>query len=411
MELKKGYKKTEIGTIPDSWEIQGQSEIANIIDSLHQTPLFSSNGFAMVRVTDIKTGNLNLENTLKVEKNIFKEFIKNYRPKMGDIVLSRVGSYGVSSYVETDEPFCMGQNTVVIEPKIPSRYLYFILNSSLIKKQIEFESFGTGYKSLSLKNIRELKIPLPPLPEQKAIAEVLSDTDNLIQALEKKIAKKRLIKQGAMQKLLTPKPGWEVKSIEQIFSLIQTAAYSRAELKEVGDINYIHYGDIHTKFNYFLDFDSTTLPKISSEKSKYYPLIKDGDVILADASEDYSGIGKSIEVKNIGDKKAISGLHTFLLRDKNSAFVNGFKGYILSCNFVKKQFDRLATGLKVFGISKNNLKKVFIPVPLHSEQIQIASILTDLDSEIEQLETKLSKYKQLKQGLMQNLLTGKIRLV
>ena len=127
MELKPGYKRTEVGVIPEDWEITELVEQAKVVDSLHQTPSFSDDGYSMVRVSDIKPGNLDLSRALKVCEAVFAEFTRSYRPKRGDIVLSRVGSYGVSSFVQTDEPFCMGQNTVVIEPKVPARFLYYVL--------------------------------------------------------------------------------------------------------------------------------------------------------------------------------------------------------------------------------------------------------------------------------------------
>lgn len=119
MELKPGYKQTEVGIIPEDWEVRQLEASAKVVDSLHQTPQFCNDGYSMVRVTDIKPGDLNLAETCKVSKAVYEEFVRNYMPKRGDIVLSRVGSYGVSSFVETDEPFCMGQNTVVLQPKVP----------------------------------------------------------------------------------------------------------------------------------------------------------------------------------------------------------------------------------------------------------------------------------------------------
>jgi len=132
---------------------------------------------------------------------------------------------------------------------------------------------------------------------------------------------------------------------------------------------------------------------------------------MADVSEDYEGIGKSIEVKGLGSRKVISGLHTFLLRDKAENFINGFKGYLHLSKFVKKQFDHMATGLKVYGVSKANLKLIEIPLPPSAEQTRIAKILFDIAQEITALETKLAKAKKIKQGMMQNLLTGRIRLI
>jgi type I restriction enzyme S subunit len=162
MEVKPGYKQTDVGVVPQEWVVSELEKAARVIDSLHQTPTFVSDGYPMVRVSDIKTGDLSFAETLRVTEAVFFEFTRNYRPKRGDIVLSRVGSYRVSSFVETDEPFCMGQNTVVLQPKLPSRFLYYTLNSRAITQQIEDGSYGSGYKSLSLKNIKELRLPVPP---------------------------------------------------------------------------------------------------------------------------------------------------------------------------------------------------------------------------------------------------------
>lgn len=271
---------------------------------------------------------------------------------------------------------------------------------------------GTKQQSYTGAIAKKLPIVLPPtVEEQTAIATALSDTDALISSLEKLIEKKRLIKQGAMQELLRAKEGWEVKSYGEVFDFLSTATYSRADLNLNGEISYVHYGDIHTKWNFVLDFSKESLPKINEEQLKNYSVLKDGDVIMADASEDYSGIGKSVEVCNLNGKKVISGLHTFLLRDAKGVFVNGFRGYLHAISSVKKQFDEYATGMKVYGVSKNNLTKVMLPVPPIEEQKRIIDVLSSMEQEILTLEQTLSKYRHLKQGMMQELLTGKTRLV
>jgi type I restriction enzyme S subunit len=214
-----------------------------------------------------------------------------------------------------------------------------------------------------------------------------------------------VIKEGYKQTEIGVIPmDWEVKSYDEVFYFLNTATYSRAELTELDEIKYIHYGDIHTKFHFHLDVNNSYLPSIPQSKLKNYSLLKDGDIIMADASEDYLGIGKSIEIKNLGDNKVISGLHTFLFRDKNNYFINGYKGYIHSINVVKKQFDSLATGMKVYGVSKNNLKKILIPIPTLKEQTAIATALSDADGLITGLEKLIAKKRNIKQGAMQQLL-------
>ncbi len=202
---------------------------------------------------------------------------------------------------------------------------------------------------------------------------------------------------------------WEVKSYGDIFTFLNTASYPREKLSFAGDIKYIHYGDIHTKWVHHLDVSNELIPSIKTDLLKNYPLLRDGDVILVDASEDYAGICKSIEIKNICTQKAISGLHTYLLRDKG-VFVNGYRGYLYLITTVKRQFNRVAVGLKVYGVNRADLKNVLIPVPPKDEQKIIAQYLSEIDSLISSLEKLIVKKKLIKQGVMQELLTGKRRL-
>ena len=200
---------------------------------------------------------------------------------------------------------------------------------------------------------------------------------------------------------------WDVKTYGDVFHFLKTANYSRAELSQIDEVKYIHYGDIHTRWNFHLDFSENVLPSITDDKVKGYSLIQNGDIIMADASEDYGGIGKSVEVKNIESTKAISGLHTFLFRDIKGYFIDGYKAYIHSIGIVKKQFDELAVGMKVYGVSKTNLKKVLIPIPTKSEQTAIATALSDSDALITSLEKLIAKKRNIKQGAMQELLQPK----
>ena len=398
MEVKAGYKKTEIGIIPDDWDIQELQYISKIIDSLHQTPKFSNEGYAMVRVSDIKTGNLSLSKTLKVNEDIFLMFTNNYIPKRNDIVLSRVGSYGVSSFVNQDEPFCMGQNTVVIVPKLNNKYIYFSLNSNAVKNQIENESFGTGYKSLSLKNIKELSIPFPPLPEQKAIAEVLSDTDNLIQALEKRIAKKRLIKQGAMQKLLTPKEDWEVKKLGEIAEVVGGGTPNTFMKKYWnGAINWFTPTEIGINKYAFESIRKITEEGLKNSSAKILPI----ETVLLTSR---AGIGDLSILRLEGCTN--QGFQSLIAKE---LIHNEFLYYLMTS--LKKVLIQNASGSTFLEISPNRIKQIDVSIPNYKEQTSIATILSDMDSEIEALEKKLAKYKQLKQGLMQELLTGKTRLI
>lgn len=188
----------------NNWEENKISKIADLIDSLHQTPKYSSDGIPMVRVTDIKTGILNITSAKKVDESIFKEFSKKHIPSKGDIVFSRVGSYGVSSYVDSDEPFCLGQNTVFIVAKINSKFLYFFLNSPNAKKQIDKLVAGTTQPTISLKSINEIVVPIPPLQIQNKIVETIElmsiETKKLESISKQKLADLEELKKSILNK-------------------------------------------------------------------------------------------------------------------------------------------------------------------------------------------------------------------
>ena len=128
----------------------------------------------MVRVTDVKGGLLNLEKALLVSQEIFDEFTKRHHPQKGDIVFARVGSFGNVSYVSNDTPFCLGQNTAIITPDLNSRYLHYALQAPHVKVQMERTAVGTSQKTISLKSINALKIPVPSLEEQAKILDRLN---------------------------------------------------------------------------------------------------------------------------------------------------------------------------------------------------------------------------------------------
>jgi type I restriction enzyme S subunit len=158
-------------------------EIAAVIDSSHKTPTYVINGVPMARVTDVKYGELKLITALQVSTETFEEYSRRFRAKQRDIIISRVGSYGNTSWV-VDTNFCLGQNVASISPtKIDPRYLYYVLNSPLITLQIEELVVGSTQRSLSLKAIRELKIPRYTSGIEVAIGSFLGCLDDRISLL------------------------------------------------------------------------------------------------------------------------------------------------------------------------------------------------------------------------------------
>jgi type I restriction enzyme S subunit len=208
--------------------------------------------------------------------------------------------------------------------------------------------------------------------------------------------------------------GWSSLAINQVFEFIGTSSFSRNDLNYEVDndsIYYIHYGDIHATYkNAVLDFNTETrIPVLNKDIKPSTYFLKNGDLIIADASEDYEGVGEALEVYNVDDKKVLAGLHTFALRDKNNKTAHGYRAYLFKNAEVKKRLKTIATGSKVYGISKGNLEKFKITLPPLPEQQKIAKILATWDKAFALQQKLIVEKKQYKKAVMKKLLTGEVR--
>ena len=230
----------------------------------------------------------------------------------------------------------------------------------------------------------------------------------------------RLLRGHHLMELLTGKkrlPGFSVEWSEapfaNLFDFLPTNAFTRDQMTDNGTIQNVHYGDILTKYGACLDMAKTDVPylleSVSVRKYSESSYVREGDVIIADTAED-STTGKCVELVNVHGK-VLSGQHTMLCRPKIT-FAPKFLGYYMNAECFHNQMLPFITGIKVSSISKANISTLALKYPtLVEEQQAIAQVFSDMDNEIAQLEKKLAKYQQIKQGMMQELLTGRIRLV
>lgn len=208
---------------------------------------------------------------------------------------------------------------------------------------------------------------------------------------------------------------WHSYTLGEILTFYSTNSFSREKLNyDTGSVKNIHYGDIHTKFPSIVSIDNNKdIPFINDDldlsKFSEDQYLREGDLIIADASEDYEDIGKTIEVKDINNEKVLAGLHTILARDENDMTVNGFKAYLFSTNNLKTKIKIIANGISVLGISKNNLSKLNVEIPSKKEQQNIVSFISDIDKKIEFLEKKHQLYLDFKNYLMQQIFAQKLR--
>ncbi len=215
---------------------------------------------------------------------------------------------------------------------------------------------------------------------------------------------------------------WTTPEFGEVFTFLKSYSFSREQLsdeKTTDEVQNIHYGDIHATFeNEILDFEiEKRIPfvkdgLINTDKlnDEEFPFLKDGDLIIADASEDTVGVAESIELKNVNSRKIVSGLHTFAARDKNGKTVAGYRTYLLRHPQVIRELRRIATGFSVFGISKTSLGKVKLPLPPPNEQKAFAELLFLMDTAIN-ITNQLIAIKELNMiWIRQQLLSGKKRL-
>lgn len=418
-------KMTEIGIFPLEWNIVKLGSLLEFQNGVNADKSSYGHGTPFINVLEVINHSHIHTIAIPGRVSLSKRAVESFVVRKGDIVFNRTSEtqeeVGLASVFMDDDVVVFGGFVIRGRPKtfeLQATYSGYALRSSVVRAQIISKGQGAIRANIGQADLSQIFVPLPPPAEQRRIAEVLSDVDAQISALDALIAKKRDIKQGVMQELLTGRrrlPGftveWDTYAYGDLFTFLRTANNTREELSNWGNVGYIHYGDIHTKWSTLLDCGATELPMIDASKVAGIPSLIDGDLIVADASEDYEGLAASIEVKRIGDRRIIAGLHTLLLRGKPDLLAYGFRGYLQYIPAVKRQIVEAGTGVSVYGISKVNLQRVRVALPSVEEQKAIVTVLSDCDAEIIAFEAQRRKMVDLKQAMMQELLTGKTRLI
>lgn len=262
---------------------------------------------------------------------------------------------------------------------------------------------------------------IPPIREQKKIAEILIQCDKVIELKKYLIEEKKLLKKWLMQNLLNPDSGvrlprfkgqnWYSKTFTELFSFGSSLSASREQLGEEG-ICYLHYGDIHGNTAYYIDMvkDINSLPRLDCQLPEEKKLLCDGDIAFVDASEDYDGVSKYVVIFNPENVPFVSGLHTIPAHCKTNELTKLYKRYCFQSYEIKKQMSFYASGMKVLGLNKENLGKIVVRYPSIPEQIAIANVLFVADCEIDLLEQELAQWQAKKKSLTQLLLTGIVRV-
>jgi type I restriction enzyme S subunit len=417
MELKPGYTQTEVGLIPEVWTVVSLGSTARgIYRGASPRPIENPIWFddtskvGWVRISDVtRSGRQLVETTQRLSKEGIQK--SRFIPS-GSLIMSICATVGRP--IETQIDVCIHDGFVVFDrPLIDQGYLYHVL------KDLEprWSSKGQTGSQMNLNGdlIKSTLIPLPPTKaEQESIAEALSDADALIESLDQLIAKKRQIKQGAMQELLTCKrrlPGfsgeWEVKRLGDFGSTYGgLTGKTKADFGE-GSSRYITFMNVMA--NVVIDCDIFEPVNVSSTESQNRAA--KGDLFFNGSSETPEEVGLcSVLANSVADVYLNSFCFGFRFRD--GAKANGlYFAYFFRSIEGRELLKSLAQGATRYNLSKTALLKVAFPLPSLEEQTAIATVLSDMDTELAALESRLAKARQIKQGMMQELLTGRIRLL
>jgi len=418
--LPKGYKQTEVGLIPSDWLTYTVRDLIDLLTDYDANGSFESVAVNVktydyeeyawyVRSTDLEN-NSSLNKVKYVDEPSYK-FLKKTSLYGGELLFLKRGDIGnVYLFEMKTERATVAPNLYLLKLNqiSNSKYLYYYFVSKTGQLQLKSKNASSTLGALYKDDVKAIIVPLPPTKaEQTAIATALSDADALISSLEKLIAKKRNIKQGAMQKLLQPKEGWVVKKLGDLGKPFGgLSGKSKIDFAN-GKFPYIPFMNIMS--NPIIDTTYFDYVNIGSNEVQNQAL--KGDLFFNGSSETPEEVGMcSVLLEDIPNLYLNSFCFGFRL-NKDSKENGLYLSYYFRSSAGRKLFYSMAQGATRYNLSKGNFNKMEVSLPKPKEQVEIANILTDMNNEITALETKLEKYKKVKLGMMQELLTGKIRLV
>ncbi len=417
MGVKKEYKHTEVGIIPKDWNI------VNIIDKstlkarigwqgLTTKEYLSDGEYYLVTGTDFFDGQIKWETCHYVDCYRYIQD-KNIQLKENDILITKDGTIGKVAFIDKLPSMAtLNSGVFVIRPieegAFYPLYLFYIFCSDYFADFLRKLVAGSTINHLYQKDFVTFNFPLPySLKEQQAIATALSDMDELINELERLIEKKRNIKQGAMQKLLRPKKNWQEIKIKELGNTYGGLSGKSKQDFINGNYPYIPFMNIMS--SPIININHFDFVHIAPYENQNKAL--QGDLFFNGSSETPEELGMcSVLLTNIPNLYLNS--FCFGFRFHKNITTNGhYFAYFFRSNYGRKVLCSLSQGATRHNLSKRNFLNTEILVPKIEEQIHIASTLSDMDTEIDSLETQLAKYKEIKTGMMQELLTGKTRLI
>lgn len=417
-------KQTEIGLIPDDWEVKKLGDITTHVDYRGKTPKKTNMGIQLITAKNIRMGYIDYKNNQEfVSPTDYSEVMKRGLPQKGDVLITTEAPAGNVAQID-NENIALAQRVIKYRGNetLNNDYLCHYFLSDCFQNLLRAMNTGGTVQGIKGSLLHTLPVIVPPLPEQQRIAKALSDVDALITTTEKLIQKKKNIKQGTMQNLLTGKkrlPGfakstnykqselgpipedWEVKNIKELGVFISGSGFPLIEqgrknekypFFKVSDFNNLGNENKLISANNYVS--ETVASKLCCK------IVKKNSIVFAK-------IGAAIML----ERKRITA-HDCCIDNNMMAFtVNSDNDFNYLCYYFQQiPFASLSSSTALPSLSSKIIGNQLISVPSKEEQTAIANVLSSMDNEIETLNTKLEKYRNIKTAMMQQLLTGKIRL-
>lgn len=360
---------------------------------------------------------VDLESVVGTQLHSYREELKETAPSRaqrlaenGDLFFQAVRPYQKNNYLfeKNEKNFVFSTGYIQIRPKDNGYFLLTLVQKDNFTQEVLLRCTGTSYPAINASGLQDIDVSIPQLPEQTQIGQFFQTLDRLIAQSKATLSKSRQLKKAMLAKMF-PVAGetapqirfkgftgaWERKKLGEIAEKIKSYSLSRnVETSENTGFKYIHYGDIHRGIVNILDTD-TILPNIQKGN---FELLKTGDLVVADVSEDYEGVGATCVIDGSLTNNVVSGLHTIALRpiQANHLFL-----YYLFKTQEFKQYGRLiGTGTKVVGITANRLLDFEALFPTPEEQTAIGNFFRQLDDTIALQQAELAKLSQLKKALL-----------
>ena len=381
------FKHTDLGLIPHDWEVKTLGEICDVRDGTHDSPKYVKSGYPLVTSKNLTNGVIDFANIQYISKVDYDKINERSKADIGDVLYAMIGTIG-NPVLITKEPNFAIKNVALFKDikKVCQAYIRYFFDSTYTIKRIMEDASGSNQKFIPLGYFRNMPIPFPPtLAEQERIAGALSSIDTLIGALTEQIEKKRHIKQGTIQTLFRESNKWERNAFGDILRPIPKGTLKTTDLKPTG---YPVINSGKTLYGYYDNYNN------------------EGEAITIAARGEYAGW-----ISYFNEKFWAGGLcYPYSVKDKNSLNTQ-FLYYALK-QVEGDIMENLVARGSIPALNKSDLEQFIILVPpTIEEQASIANTLSSMDDSIAALEQKRDKYIAIKSGMMQNLLTGKIRLV